>query len=111
MFIDQPCIIKETWKEHEAISNLFINKLCSGVPQDGSGPNSEVQYSIEHRWPDTPDLLTLDPSTGVLTLGQSLDRETTPSLYLVVRATDSASDPAQRRWGSVTARQIGRAHV
>ncbi|XP_062309019.1 protocadherin-16 [Osmerus eperlanus] len=72
--------------------------------KDGSGPNSEVHYSIEHRWPETPDLLTLDPSTGVLTLGQSLDRETTPSLYLVVRATDSATDPAQRRWGSVTAR-------
>lgn len=59
---------------------------------------------MEHYWPDTPDLLTLDPSTGVLTLGQKLDRESTPSLYLVVRATDQAVDPSQRRWGSVTAR-------
>lgn len=50
------------------------------------------------------DLLTLDPVSGVLTLGQKLDRETTPSLYLVVRATDLAVDPSQRRWGSVTAR-------
>nr|XP_043897629.1 protocadherin-16 [Solea senegalensis] len=74
------------------------------VDKDGSGPNSELHYSIEHHWPDTPDLLTLDPSSGVLTLGQKLDRESTPSLYLVVRATDQPLDPSQRRWGSVTAR-------
>ncbi|XP_040006119.1 protocadherin-16 isoform X2 [Xiphias gladius] len=74
------------------------------VDRDGSGPNSELRYSIEHFWPDTPDLLTLDPSSGVLTIGQKLDRESTPSLYLVVRATDQAVDPSQRRWGSVTAR-------
>ncbi|XP_068600399.1 protocadherin-16 [Brachionichthys hirsutus] len=74
------------------------------LDQDGSGPNSELRYSIEHYWPDLPDLLALDPSTGVLTLGQKLDRESTPSLYLVVRATDQTVDPSQRRWGSVTAR-------
>uniref|UniRef100_A0A6Q2Y0C4 Protocadherin-16 n=1 Tax=Esox lucius TaxID=8010 RepID=A0A6Q2Y0C4_ESOLU len=71
--------------------------------KDGSGPNSAVRYSIEHRWPDSPSLLTLDPSTGVLTLGQSLDHEATASLVLVVRATDQAEDPLSRRWGSVTA--------
>ncbi|KAK6317620.1 hypothetical protein J4Q44_G00130200 [Coregonus suidteri] len=71
--------------------------------KDGSGPNSEVRYSIQHRWPDSPGVLTLDPSTGVLTLGQRLDHEATPSLYLVVRATDQAEDPLARRWGSVTA--------
>ncbi|XP_033954706.1 protocadherin-16 [Pseudochaenichthys georgianus] len=74
------------------------------LDQDGSGPNSELHYAIEHHWPDTPDLLTLDPSSGVLTLGQKVDRESTPSLFLVVRATDQAVDPSQRRWGSVTAR-------
>ncbi|KAJ8412516.1 hypothetical protein AAFF_G00128520, partial [Aldrovandia affinis] len=72
--------------------------------KDGSGPNSEVRYSIQHRWPDSPDLLLLDPASGVLTLGQALDHEAASSLFLVVRATDSAPDPAQRRWGSVTAR-------
>ncbi|XP_076130098.1 protocadherin-16 [Alosa pseudoharengus] len=71
---------------------------------DGSGPNSEVRYSVHQRWPDNPDLLTLDPTTGVLTLGQELDHEATSSLFLVVRATDSCQDPSQRRWGSVTAR-------
>ncbi|KAJ8342522.1 hypothetical protein SKAU_G00324500 [Synaphobranchus kaupii] len=74
------------------------------LDKDGSGPNSEVRYSIQHRWPDTPDLLLLDPATGVLSLGGALDHEATSSLFLVVRATDSAPDPAQRRWGSVTAR-------
>ncbi|XP_015235254.1 PREDICTED: protocadherin-16-like [Cyprinodon variegatus] len=72
------------------------------VDRDGSGPNSELRYSIEHCWPDTPDLLVLDPLSGVLTLGQKLDRESTASLYLVVRATDQAVDPSQK--GSVTAR-------
>ncbi|XP_069396059.1 protocadherin-16 [Paralichthys olivaceus] len=74
------------------------------VDQDGSGPNCELRYSIEHYWPDSPDFLTLDPLSGVLTLGQKLDRESMPSLFLVVRATDQAVDPSQRRWGSVTAR-------
>lgn len=72
--------------------------------KDGSGPNSELLYSIEHYWPDTHGLLSLEAASGVLTLGQRLDRESTPSLYLVVRATDQALDPSQRRWGSVTAR-------
>lgn len=72
--------------------------------EDGSGPNSEVRYSIQHRWPDNPELLSLEPTTGVLTLGQELDHESTSSLFLVVRATDSCPDLSQRRWGSVTAR-------
>ncbi|XP_064208725.1 protocadherin-16 isoform X3 [Anguilla rostrata] len=72
--------------------------------RDGTGPNSEVRYSILNRWPDAPDLLLLDPATGVLTLGGALDHEAASSLLLVVQATDSAPDPAQRRRGSVTAR-------
>uniref|UniRef100_A0A8C1ZW19 Protocadherin-16 n=1 Tax=Cyprinus carpio TaxID=7962 RepID=A0A8C1ZW19_CYPCA len=72
--------------------------------KDGSGPNSEIRYSIQQRWPDIPDLFSLDPVTGVLKLGRELDHEETSSLFLVVHATDSASDPNQRLWGSVTAR-------
>lgn len=74
------------------------------VDKDGSGPNSELRYSILQQWPNTPDLLTLDPSTGVLSLGQELDHELTSNLLLVIKATDSALDASQRRWGSVTAR-------
>uniref|UniRef100_A0A4W6E2A7 Protocadherin-16 n=1 Tax=Lates calcarifer TaxID=8187 RepID=A0A4W6E2A7_LATCA len=72
--------------------------------KDGSGPNSELKYSILHQWPNNPGLLNLDPSSGVLSLGQELDHEVTSNLILVVRATDSALDASQRRWGSVTAR-------
>lgn len=72
--------------------------------KDGSGSNSKLVYSILQQWPNTPGLLTLDPSTGVLSLGQKLDYEVTPNLILVVKATDSAPDVSQRRWGSVTAR-------
>ncbi|KAJ7995810.1 hypothetical protein DPEC_G00248450 [Dallia pectoralis] len=72
--------------------------------QDGSGPNSLLTYSILHQFPDLPDLLNLDSSTGVLTLAQKLDHEVTSSLILVVQATDSALNASQRRWGTVTAR-------
>lgn len=74
------------------------------IDEDGSGPNSEISYFILHQCPDTPGLLKLDPSTGVLSLGQELDHEVTSNLILVVKATDSAVDASQRRWGSVTVR-------
>ncbi|XP_069563501.1 protocadherin-16-like [Brachyistius frenatus] len=72
--------------------------------KDGSGPNSELMYSILHQWPNTPNLLNLDPSTGILSLVQEPDHEVTSNMILVVKATDSALDASQRRWGSVTAR-------
>lgn len=72
--------------------------------KDGSGPNSELRYSILQQWPNTPGLLTLDPSTGILSLSQELDHEVISNMIVVVKATDSALDASQRRWGSVTAR-------
>ncbi|XP_056330520.1 protocadherin-16 [Danio aesculapii] len=74
------------------------------VDKDGSGPNSDVHYSILQQWPNIPDLLFLDPTTGALSLGMMLDHEKTSSLLLVVQASDSALDVSQRRRGSVTAR-------
>uniref|UniRef100_A0A671L952 Protocadherin-16 n=1 Tax=Sinocyclocheilus anshuiensis TaxID=1608454 RepID=A0A671L952_9TELE len=74
------------------------------IDKDGSGPNSEVHYSILQQWPNVPDLLFLDPTTGVLSLGMMLDHERTSSLLLVVQATDSAPDVSQQRRGTVTAR-------
>ncbi|KAG9264637.1 protocadherin-16-like [Astyanax mexicanus] len=72
--------------------------------RDGSGPNSELSFSIVQQWPNVPDLLLLDSSSGVMTLGQTLDHESISSLLLVVQATDSALDESQRRHGTVTAR-------
>ncbi|XP_056139750.1 protocadherin-16-like [Lampris incognitus] len=74
------------------------------IDKDGSGPNSELEYSIVHQWPNTPGLLSLDPGTGVLSLEQEVDHEVTSSIILVVQATDSALNASQRHWGSVTAR-------
>ncbi|XP_051534406.1 protocadherin-16 [Myxocyprinus asiaticus] len=74
------------------------------IDKDGSGPNSEVHYSVLQQWPNSPDILLLDPTTGVLSLGKMLDHERTSSLLLVVQATDSAPDVSQRRRGTVTAR-------
>ncbi|CAG09028.1 unnamed protein product [Tetraodon nigroviridis] len=72
--------------------------------KDGSEANSELSYSILHQWPSAHGLLSLDSSTGVLSIAQKLDHEVTPSLILVVKATDSAHDASLRRWSSVTAR-------
>ncbi|XP_061684446.1 protocadherin-16-like isoform X2 [Syngnathoides biaculeatus] len=72
--------------------------------KDGSGPNSDLRYSILQHFPETPGLFNLDASTGVLTLNQELDHEVNPSLVLVVKATDSALDAGERQWSSVTAR-------
>lgn len=74
------------------------------VDRDGSGPNSELSYSIQHQWPDTAGLLSLHPSTGVLSLARELDHEVTRNLILVVKVTDSAQEASERRWASVTAR-------
>ncbi|KAF7700324.1 protocadherin-16 [Silurus meridionalis] len=72
--------------------------------KDGSGPNSDLSYSVIQQWPSSSDLLLLDPSTGVLTLVKTLDHENISSFLLVVQATDSALDISQRRHGKVTAR-------
>lgn len=85
----------------EAGSSVYT---FQATDKDGSGPNSELTYSILHQWPSSPGLLTLEPNTGVLSLGHALDYEETSMLVLVVKAMDSATDTSQRRWGSVTAR-------
>ncbi|KAM6933427.1 protocadherin-16-like [Xenentodon cancila] len=85
----------------EASSSVYT---FQAMDMDGSGPNSELTYSLLHQWPSSPELLTLDPVTGVLSLGHALDYEETPTLILVVKAIDSAADTSQRRWGSLTAR-------
>ncbi|KAK1169607.1 hypothetical protein AOXY_G8441 [Acipenser oxyrinchus oxyrinchus] len=74
------------------------------VDKDGSGPNSDIHYSILQQWPTNDENLALDPVTGVVTLGKSLDREVTTSLLLIVQAVDQALNVSQRRSSSVTAR-------
>lgn len=85
----------------EAGSSVYT---FQATDKDGSGPNSELTYSILHHWPISPGLLMLNPVTGVLSLGHKLDHEVTSTMILVVKATDSALNANQRLWGSVTAR-------
>lgn len=85
----------------EAGSSVYT---FQATDKDGSGPNSELLYSILQQWPNTPGLFKLDPVTGILSLGHKLDHEVTSTMMLVVKATDSALNASQRRWGSVTAR-------
>ncbi|XP_041849765.1 protocadherin-16-like [Melanotaenia boesemani] len=99
-FIEDPITIVIS-ESMEAGSSVYT---FQATDKDGSGPNSELAYSILHQWPNTPGLLTLNPITGVLSLGRELDHEVTSTLILVVKATDSALDASQRRWSSVTAR-------
>ncbi|KAG9348456.1 hypothetical protein JZ751_002191 [Albula glossodonta] len=99
-FLEDPITI--VVPENTAPGSSIYN--FQATDKDGSGPNSEVQYSIQQQWPDNADLLLLDPATGVLSLARELDHETASSLFMVVHATDSALDPSQRRRGSVTAR-------
>ncbi|XP_067889067.1 protocadherin-16-like [Heterodontus francisci] len=73
------------------------------VDKDGSGPNSEVRYSVLQQTPPGT-FLWIDPITGVLTAGATIDRELTPFFLLVVQATDQAVNNSQRRSSAVTVR-------
>uniref|UniRef100_A0A8C4SW14 Protocadherin-16 n=1 Tax=Erpetoichthys calabaricus TaxID=27687 RepID=A0A8C4SW14_ERPCA len=85
----------------EAGSSVYT---LQAVDKDGSGPNSELYYSIVYQLPENNDHLKLDAATGVMTLPRSIDRENTPSLLLVVQAMDRALNISQRRSSSVTVR-------
>ncbi|XP_072333668.1 protocadherin-16-like [Scyliorhinus torazame] len=71
--------------------------------KDGSGPNSEVRYSLlQHTPPGT--FLHIDPITGILTVGAPIDRELNPFFLLVVQAVDQALNSSQRKSSAVTVR-------
>ncbi|XP_051882334.1 protocadherin-16 [Pristis pectinata] len=75
------------------------------IDKDGSGPNSEVQYSLLHQTPPEPQL-RLDPVSGVLTAAVPIDRELTASFLLVVQATDQAVNSSQRKSSAATVRVL-----
>ncbi|XP_041055633.1 protocadherin-16-like [Carcharodon carcharias] len=71
--------------------------------KDGSGPNSEVRYSLLQQTPPGT-FLHIDPVTGILTAGAPIDRELTPFFLLVVQAMDQAVNSSQRKSSAVTVR-------
>ncbi|XP_078078835.1 protocadherin-16-like [Mustelus asterias] len=73
------------------------------VDKDGSGPNSEVRYSLLQQTPPG-SFLRIDPMTGVLTAGALIDREAIPFFLLVIQATDQAVNSSQRKSSAVTVR-------
>ncbi|XP_032878094.1 protocadherin-16 [Amblyraja radiata] len=73
------------------------------LDQDGSGPNSEVRYTLLTQSPPDPQL-QLHPVTGVLAAADTIDRETTATLLLVVQATDQALNASQRKSSAATVR-------
>ncbi|XP_062910893.1 protocadherin-16-like [Mobula hypostoma] len=73
------------------------------IDKDGSGPNSEVQYSLLHQTPPEPRL-QLEPISGMLTATEPIDRELTASFLLLVQATDQAINSSQRKSSAATVR-------
>ncbi|XP_043928153.1 protocadherin-16 [Protopterus annectens] len=84
----------------EFASSVFT---FQATDKDGSGPNSEIHYSLVKQAP-SEGYFMLDPHSGILSLGKTIDRETTPSLLLVVQATDQAVNVTHRKSSTVTAR-------
>ncbi|XP_059502894.1 protocadherin-16-like isoform X2 [Stegostoma tigrinum] len=73
------------------------------VDKDGSGPNSQVLYTLLQQTPPG-NVLHIDPRTGILTAAAAIDRETTPFFLLVVQAMDQTVESTQRKSSAVTVR-------
>ncbi|XP_043548676.1 protocadherin-16-like [Chiloscyllium plagiosum] len=73
------------------------------VDKDGSGPNSQVQYTLLQQTPPG-NFLHIDSMTGTLTAAAVIDRETTPFFLLVVQAMDQTVERSQRKSSAVTVR-------
>ena len=67
-----------------------------------SGANGAISYSLQPP-PSASQPFEVDRSTGVVTLTQSLDRETTPTYTLTLQAVDGGS---LRLMGSIELRSV-----
>lgn len=67
--------------------------VCTVLATDNDkGDNAKITYLIEPRF-NKDGLFSIDPDTGIISLSGSLDRETSSSHELVVRATDNGEFP------------------
>ncbi|KAH3880472.1 hypothetical protein DPMN_004386, partial [Dreissena polymorpha] len=66
--------------------------------KDSVANNNNV---ITYAFSATSDKFSIDPSTGVITVTNALDRETVPSYILIIHAKDSGTNP-QRNTGTAT---------
>ncbi|XP_072352111.1 protocadherin-23 [Scyliorhinus torazame] len=72
---------------------------------DGSGPNSDLQYSVVSR-SSSENPFYIDPYQGCLYTILPVDHEITKTFLLTITATDQALDINERKVGSVTAQII-----
>ncbi|KAM3963659.1 dachsous cadherin-related 1 [Aphomia sociella] len=67
-----------------------------------AGANGELNFHIVSSLPSTKNVFNLDPLTGSLTLTSNLDFESLKEYWLVIEATDLASNISERMTTSAT---------
>lgn len=103
---EDPVLITVT--EDAAVGSVVYNFTASDADAEA---NSELRYTFVHSHPKrelhgTESAFSLDPLTGMLTLVEPLDYETTREYVMVVRATDQAVNVTERLYADVTARVV-----
>ncbi|XP_022814420.1 protein dachsous [Spodoptera litura] len=67
-----------------------------------AGPNGELNFRVVSSLPVTKNVFNLDPLTGSLTLTSTLDYEKLKEYWLIVEATDLATNVSERMVTSAT---------
>jgi len=102
---DDPVVVMVA--EDTAVGSVVYNFTASDSDADA---NAELRYTVVQRHPmqhHGPEaVFSLDPLTGMLTLVEPLDYETTREYVMVVRATDQAVNVTERLYADVTARVV-----
>ncbi|KAF0763784.1 protein dachsous [Aphis craccivora] len=103
---EDPVLITVT--EDAAVGSVVYNFTASDADAEA---NAELRYTFVHPHPKleqhgTESAFSLDPLTGMLTLVEPLDYETTREYVMVVRATDQAVNITERLYADVTARVV-----
>jgi len=102
---DDPVVV--TVAEDAAVGSVVYNFTASDADADA---NAELRYTVVQHHPRQnrghEAAFSLDPLTGMLTLVEPLDYETTREYVIVVRATDQAVNVTERLYADVTARVV-----
>lgn len=67
------------------------------------GPNGEIHYNIVKQIPAEPQIFSIDPLTGALTLVLSIDYEQLSEYILIIKASDQSANVSERLASSMTA--------
>jgi len=102
---DDPVVV--TVAEDAAVGSVIYNFTASDADADA---NAELRYTVVQRHPRQnrghEAAFSLDSLTGMLTLVEPLDYETTREYVIIVRATDQAVNVTERLYADVTARVV-----